>query len=161
MGGQGFHNLHHEAQEGRRLLIESGVGGRGRGVCEAGAGTVGATSGANEVVGGWNKSGGGGWGVGEWRFRTDREQSMTALAAAVEAKRGGHRTLREEAPEASQQSIGGVERFHFAVQEQCSTLRLDMVLLSGKELKLTAPLAAWIVPHASWLLFRFAINKEL
>ena len=58
------------------------------------------------------------FGVGDTTIRTDAEHSIVAVAKAVASQRT-QRTLLETAPEADHQAIGGVERYHRALQDQC------------------------------------------
>ncbi len=58
-----------------------------------GAATVVESKGASEFVVRWTVARFDEWGVGDCRCRTDKENSVIALAVAVKAKRKEHRTL--------------------------------------------------------------------
>ena len=85
---------------------------------------------------------------------------MKAIAKRVKEGRS-EMTILDEAPVASPQSIGACERYHRALQEQCRTLRLELEDRLGATIQITTPLASWMVRHASWLIFRFAVSREL
>ena len=101
--------------------------------------------------------------MGLWAnsFASKKDNPNRAIARRVKEGRR-EATVLEEAPVASPQSIGAVERYHRALQEQCRTLRLELEdQLGGTPILITTPMASWIVRHASWLIFMFAVNREL
>ena len=85
---------------------------------------------------------------------------MQAVLHEAQKKRGVA-TFVEEAPIASHASVGGVERYHRLLQEEVRALKLGLERnLAGKVLVSSHPLAAWLVRHASWALFRFHVVRE-
>ena len=99
------------------------------------------------------------WVLRETRVRTDPEASIAALAKAVVTASPFAMRL-ETTPVQSHQSIGHVERAHRILQEQPRANRLEIESHVNMKLNLTIPLGSWLVRHASWQLFRFAMHSE-
>jgi hypothetical protein len=85
------------------------------------------------------------------RLRSDPDVSVKALVAAVQKSRHAV-TLVEEGPVKSSQSIGGVERFHRLLQEECRVVRTQLEKDLGCVIDPNAHIGTWIIRHASWLL---------
>ena len=100
------------------------------------------------------------FGLRDVRLRSDLEPSARALAEAVRRRRS-EKTILEAAPEASHQAIGGVERFHRTVQDQVRALKLEAEEKIHVEIAPDSKAATWIIRHASWLLMRYAENRDL
>ena len=69
--------------------------------------------------------------------------------------------MLEEAPIASHQSLGGVERFHRWVQEMLRTHKHQLEMALGIPLEANVGLASFLVRHCSWLIFRFHVPRGL
>ena len=54
-----------------------------------------------------------------------------------------------------------MERFHRSLQEQCRTILAEVEAHVKQKVKITTEFASWIVRHASRLIYRFAVSKEL
>ena len=83
---------------------------------------------------------------------------MVALATKVQERRG-RTTIVETSAVKSVQSLGGVGRFHRQLQEAARAIWKQLQISVG-QIQLTTALAAWVVRHASWSLFRFQVNKD-
>ena len=94
----------------------------------------------------------------ELKIRTDSEHSITALAQQVRRQRE-QKTLVEQAPEADHQAIGGVERFHRVMQDQLRALRMQADIDLNTTLKAEMATTKWLVRHASWVIFRYFVNR--
>jgi len=92
-------------------------------------------------------------------LRTDREDAMLALAAAVKQARSKETQL-ESVPIASHQGIGGVERYHCMLQDEVRALRLDAEAALDINIPADGAAATWLIRHAAWILNRFALNRE-
>ena len=126
-----------------------------------GAATVVTTKGVNDYVVAWFLARLSEWGCAGIRLRVQKDNPINAIAKRLKEGRK-EVTILEEAPVASPQSIGAAERYHRALQEQCRALRLELEeRLGGKTILISTPLASWIVRHASWLIFRYAVSREL
>ena len=65
--------------------------------------------------------------------------------------------ILEPSPTHSHQSMGGVERFHRSLQEECRVLKTMIEQKLGVEYPRTVPAVAWLVRHAAWLWLRFHV----
>ena len=93
------------------------------------------------------------------RLRTDSDASVCAIAARIKAARKD-RTRCESTPIRSSQSLGGVERFHRTIEEQCRVLKLELEARFGSELALDIGFGSWLLRHAAWLVYRFHVPRE-
>jgi hypothetical protein len=94
------------------------------------------------------------------RLRTDPDPSVHAIAEKVKDARK-QRTVVETTAIASHQALGGAERFHRTIQEQTRVLKSELELHLKKPLEPSEGFAAWLVRHASWLIFRYHHPREL
>ena len=92
------------------------------------------------------------------KLRTDPEHSIMALAQQVRKLRE-HKTLGETTPEADHEAIGGVERFHRTMQDQLRALKMQAETNLQMTLKADMATTKWLVRHASWIIYRFAVNR--
>ena len=92
------------------------------------------------------------------KLRTDPEHSIVALAQQARKLRE-YKTLIETTPEADHQAIGGFERFHRTMQDQTRALRRQAEANLQMTLKAEMATTKWLVRHASWIMYRFGINR--
>jgi len=88
------------------------------------------------------------------RLRTDAEPAIMDLAARVGAAREGARTLLEQAPAGSHQSVGSAERHVGLVAAHVRTLLAQLEEGYGVVVSSGSVLFAWTVRHAAWTLSR-------
>ncbi|CAE8619652.1 unnamed protein product [Polarella glacialis] len=94
-------------------------------------------------------------GLEDVTLHIDPEAALRAVAERVRALRQ-KRTLIQETPVRSPQSIGGVSRYQRSLQEQIRALRLQLEESLNSEIDVEDAIVTWIVRHAAWLLARFA-----
>ena len=98
-------------------------------------------------------------GLGDVRLRVDQESALLAVANKV-AERRTRKTIVEACAIQSPQSLGGVRRYHRLLQEEARAVWMQYQE-GAEEIEQTPAMAAWIIRHASWLLYRYHVNKEL
>jgi hypothetical protein len=98
--------------------------------------------------------------MGDIRLRTDQDSSVRALAQKIKEGRRYNQTLCEESALASHQSLGGAERFHRLIQEQCRVMRTTLEENLHLKIAATEGFGSWLVRHASWTLFRFHAPRD-
>ncbi|CAE8585279.1 unnamed protein product, partial [Polarella glacialis] len=98
-------------------------------------------------------------GLEDVMLHIDPEAALRAVAEKIRAMRQ-KKTLIQEAPVRSPQSIGGVSRYQRSLQEQIRALRLQLQESLNSEIGVEDAIVTWMVRHAAWLLARFAPWRE-
>jgi len=99
------------------------------------------------------------WQLRDIRLRSDQGAPVTAVVRRVQSTRVDVKSLVEEAPVASHQSCGGVERWARLIGEEIRAMRRQLELDLGSEVGEDWPIVAWLVRCSSWFLHRFHQNR--
>ena len=89
--------------------------------------------------------------------KTDAEPAIVDVKHAVAEIRGGTPTGQEESRVGDSNSNGKVERSIREVKGLIRTLRADLQMKTGGEVKLDSPVVPWMVRHAGYVLTRCRI----
>jgi hypothetical protein len=100
-------------------------------------------------------------GFGDIRLRTDPDVSMKSLASKIKEGMKGSRVMLEETAVQPHASLGGVERYHLEVQEEMRALKGYLERQFNLKLPSQKCLVAWLLRHASWILYRYHVPRSL